>query len=40
MTGVRLAFDADNYPGETSIWPVADRALFWFNCEHPPALHR
>jgi sugar lactone lactonase YvrE len=39
MTDVTLAFDADNYLGETPIWSVADQALFWVNCEHPPELH-
>jgi L-arabinonolactonase len=39
MTEVTLAFDADNYLGETPIWSVADQALWWVNCEHPPELH-
>ncbi len=39
MTEVTLAFDADNYLGETPIWSVADQALWWINCEHPPELH-
>lgn len=40
MTDVWLAFDADNYLGETPIWSVEDQALWWVNCEHPPELHR
>src|SRR5579863_3593124 len=39
MTEVRLAFDADNYLGETPIWSVAEQLLYWVNCEHPPELH-
>jgi sugar lactone lactonase YvrE len=39
MTDVTLAFDADNYLGETPIWSVADQALWWVNCEYPPELH-
>ncbi|MCB2060540.1 MAG: SMP-30/gluconolactonase/LRE family protein, partial [Novosphingobium sp.] len=40
MTEVTLAFDADNYLGETPIWSIEDQALWWVNCEHPPELHR
>ena len=37
---VRVAFDADNYLGETPVWNPHDQALWWVNCEHPPELHR
>lgn len=40
MSDVWLAFDADNYLGETPIWSVEDQALWWVNCENPPELHR
>ncbi len=39
MTDVYLAFDADNYLGETPIWSAAEQSLWWVNCEHPPELH-
>jgi len=37
---VRVAFDADNHLGETPVWNAEDQALWWVNCENPPALHR
>lgn len=40
MTDVTLAFDANNYLGETPIWRPADNSLWWVNCERPPELHR
>jgi sugar lactone lactonase YvrE len=40
MTGVSLAFDAQNHLGESPMWSVADQALWWVNCEHPPEIHR
>lgn len=40
MTEVVLAFDANNHLGETPVWSIADQALWWVNCEHPPELHR
>lgn len=40
MTDVTLAFDADNYLGETPIWSPQEQALWWVNCERPAALHR
>lgn len=40
MVDVRLAFDAGNYLGETPIWSVADKALWWVNCQEPPEIHR
>jgi L-arabinonolactonase len=40
MTEVTVAFDADNYLGETPIWSQDDDALWWINCENPPELHR
>ena len=40
MTAVTRVLDADNYLGETPIWSVEDQALWWVNCEQPPALHR
>ncbi len=30
----------DNYLGETPVWSVQEQALYWINCERPPALHR
>jgi L-arabinonolactonase len=39
MTEVTLAFDADNYLGETPIWSVTDQALWWINCEQQAELH-
>lgn len=35
-----LAFDADNYLGETPIWSPQEQALWWVNCERPAELHR
>lgn len=32
------AFDADDYMGESPIWSVRDQALWWVNCENPPAI--
>ncbi|MFC4595650.1 SMP-30/gluconolactonase/LRE family protein [Sphingobium tyrosinilyticum] len=40
MTLVQCIVDADNYLGETPIWNAAEQALWWVNCEQPPALHR
>lgn len=40
MSEVRLAFDAGNHLGETPIWSVSDKALWWVNCEEPPEIHR
>jgi L-arabinonolactonase len=40
MTKVSLALDAQNHLGESPFWSVADQALCWVNCEHPPQLHR
>lgn len=40
MTGVRIAYDTDNYLGETPVWSAAEQALWWVNCENPPELHR
>ncbi len=40
MAGVTLAFDARNHLGESPIWSVPDQALWWVNCETPPAIHR
>ena len=40
MTAVTIAFDADNYLGETPMWSEPDQALWWINCENPPELHR
>jgi L-arabinonolactonase len=40
MNGIRIAFDVENYLGETPVWSVAEQALWWVNCEHEPELHR
>lgn len=40
MTEVVIAFDAGNHLGETPVWSVAEQALWWVNCEHPPEIHR
>ena len=40
MDEVRLAFDADDYLGETPIWSADEQVLWWVNCERPAALHR
>ena len=40
MMDIRVAFDADNYLGETPIWSPAEQALWWVNVEQPPQLHR
>jgi L-arabinonolactonase len=40
MTEVRLALDAQNHLGESPLWSVRERALWWVNCEQPPELHR
>lgn len=37
---MRVAFNADNYVGESPIWSADDEALWWVNCEDPPAIHR
>ena len=37
---ISRVLDADNYLGEAPIWSVAEQALYWINCEQPPALHR
>lgn len=38
--GVTMAFDADNYLGETPIWSAEEQALWWVNCEQPAEMHR
>jgi len=40
MTGVSLAFDAQNHLGESPMWSATDQALWWVNCENPPEIHR
>ena len=40
MSGIRVAFDAGNYLGETPVWSAAEQALWWVNCEDEPELHR
>jgi L-arabinonolactonase len=37
---VTQVLDAANYLGETPIWSASEQALYWINCEKPPALHR
>lgn len=37
---VELVIAADNHVGETPIWSPAEQALYWVNCENPPALFR
>lgn len=37
---VKQIAGVDNHLGETPIWSVAEQALYWVNCEQPPALHR
>ncbi|WP_298690554.1 SMP-30/gluconolactonase/LRE family protein [uncultured Sphingomonas sp.] len=37
---VTRALDAGNHLGEMPVWSVAEQALWWINCEHPPELHR
>lgn len=39
-TPIQLALDADNFMGETPVWSVAEQALYWVNCEHPPQINR
>lgn len=31
---------ADNHLGETPLWSVDERALYFINCENPPQVHR
>ncbi len=40
MSEVRVAYDANNYLGETPVWSAPEQALWWVNCEHEPELHR
>jgi L-arabinonolactonase len=40
VSDVRVAFDADNYLGETPIWSAEEQALWWVNCEQSAELHR
>lgn len=37
---IEIAFDANNHLGETPMWSVDDKALWWVNCEQPPEIHR
>ncbi|HEX7820176.1 MAG TPA: SMP-30/gluconolactonase/LRE family protein [Sphingobium sp.] len=39
-TDIQRIADIDNHLGETPIWSVPEQALWWVNCERPPALHR
>ncbi len=32
--------EAGNHLGETPLWSVAERALYFINCENPPQVHR
>jgi L-arabinonolactonase len=36
---LELVYAAGNYIGETPVWSEAEQALYWINCENPPALH-
>jgi sugar lactone lactonase YvrE len=38
-TTVSLAFNPDNYLGESPLWPPHENALYWINCENPPQIH-
>jgi L-arabinonolactonase len=40
LTDVNLAFDANNYLGETPICSTYEQSLYWINCEKPPQIHR
>ncbi len=34
------ALQADDYLGETPVWSQREQALYWVNCEQPPAVQR
>lgn len=37
---VRLLVDAKNHTGETPVWSVAEKALYWIDCHGPPRIQR
>lgn len=37
---VALLVASEDYCGETPLWSPEERALYWINCEEPPALQR
>jgi L-arabinonolactonase len=40
VPAVDCVLEAANHVGEAPIWSIAERALYWINCEQPPELHR
>lgn len=40
MAEVTVAYQSDNYLGESPFWSAREQALYWINCEQPPQLHR
>lgn len=37
---VRRVVDARNHTGETPVWSVSERALYWIDCHGPPRIQR